>query len=84
MSIVPTWMVPTLIVRLAEGTQIHRVVKGFAIQGGDIVHREGPEVGTGLASGRPNPPSIKHIESGLMNKHIVKHIEFRYSAQKPI
>mmetsp|Transcript_32796 Transcript_32796/g.82723 ORF Transcript_32796/g.82723 Transcript_32796/m.82723 type:complete len:373 (+) Transcript_32796:91-1209(+) len=33
-----------------EGSLVHRVVKGFVVQGGDVVHREGDSVGTGVAS----------------------------------
>uniref|UniRef100_A0A7S0YPB6 peptidylprolyl isomerase n=1 Tax=Hemiselmis tepida TaxID=464990 RepID=A0A7S0YPB6_9CRYP len=33
-----------------EGSLLHRIVKGFIVQGGDVVHREGRSVGEGVAS----------------------------------
>jgi len=33
-----------------EGSLLHRIVKGFVVQGGDVVHRKGDQVGEGIAS----------------------------------
>lgn len=51
---------------------IHRIVKGFAIQGGDVVHRDGPDVGEGLASvygaslRTDENPTGRHLYPGLL------------------
>ena len=58
------------------GSAIHRVCKGFVLQGGDIVHKKSEQTGEGIASiyggGFSNElplssgPRPKHIEAGMV------------------